>query len=116
MAAKPAGGGEGEIGYAVPGSKFDQLDGTRADLLLGGGRQVGWLGDWLAHPPSLRPASGPRWVRSLYAGLSDDQATPSITTLTQEHSVARQTAAKALRVLETEGLVYRVPGLGYYVR
>jgi len=43
------------------------------------------------------------------------QPTPSITTLTQEHGIARQTAAKALRVLESEGLVYRVPGLGYYV-
>ena len=40
---------------------------------------------------------------------------PSITTLTQEHGIARATAGKALRVLETEGLVYRVPGLGYYV-
>jgi DNA-binding GntR family transcriptional regulator len=40
---------------------------------------------------------------------------PSITTLTQDHGVARQTAAKALRLLESEGLVHRVPGLGYYV-
>jgi len=40
---------------------------------------------------------------------------PSIITLTQEHGIARQTAAKALRLLEAEGLVYRVPGLGYYV-
>ena len=29
--------------------------------------------------------------------------------------MARQTAAKALHMLESEGLVYRVPGLGYYV-
>lgn len=41
--------------------------------------------------------------------------TPSITTLVQEHGIARQTAAKALRLLETEGLVTRIPGLGYYV-
>jgi DNA-binding GntR family transcriptional regulator len=40
---------------------------------------------------------------------------PSITTLVQEHKVDRQTAAKALRLLESEGLVYRVLGLGYYV-
>lgn len=40
---------------------------------------------------------------------------PSITTLSQEHGVARQTAAKALRLLEDEGLLTRVPGLGYYV-
>ncbi len=43
------------------------------------------------------------------------QPVPSITTLTQDHGVARQTAAKALQLLESEGLVYRVPGLGYYV-
>lgn len=41
---------------------------------------------------------------------------PSITTLSQEHEVTRKTAAKSLRLLETEGLLYRVPGLGYYVR
>ena len=40
---------------------------------------------------------------------------PSITMLSQEHGVARQTAAKALRLLEDEGLLTRVPGLGYYV-
>jgi GntR family transcriptional regulator len=43
------------------------------------------------------------------------QPIPSITSLTQEHGVARQTAAKAVQLLESEGLVYRVPGLGYYV-
>ena len=47
--------------------------------------------------------------------LLPGQPTPSVTTLTQEHGVARQTAAKALRVLEAEGLVTRIPGLGYYV-
>jgi DNA-binding GntR family transcriptional regulator len=47
--------------------------------------------------------------------LTAGQPVPSITTLTQDHGVARQTAAKALQVLESEGLVYRVPGLGYYV-
>ena len=52
--------------------------------------------------------------RSQLAG-SAGQPVPSITTLTQDHGVARQTAAKALQLLESEGLVYRVPGLGYYV-
>ena len=47
--------------------------------------------------------------------LSPGQPTPSITTLVQEHGVARQTAAKALHVLVSEGLMSRVPGLGYYV-
>lgn len=47
--------------------------------------------------------------------LQPGQPVPSITTLTQDHGVARQTAAKALRLLESEGLVHRIPGLGYYV-
>ena len=42
-------------------------------------------------------------------------ATPSITTLSQEHGLARQTVAKAFGLLVDEGLVVRVPGLGYYV-
>jgi DNA-binding GntR family transcriptional regulator len=47
--------------------------------------------------------------------LAPGMPMPSITTLSQEYGVARQTAAKALRMLETEGLVRRIPGLGYYV-
>ncbi|HEY6791314.1 MAG TPA: GntR family transcriptional regulator [Trebonia sp.] len=39
----------------------------------------------------------------------------SITYLTQEHDVARQTAAKALSLLRHEGLVERFPGVGYVV-
>jgi GntR family transcriptional regulator len=41
---------------------------------------------------------------------------PSITTLSQDYGVTRKTAAKALKLLEDEGLLARVPGLGYYVR
>jgi DNA-binding GntR family transcriptional regulator len=41
--------------------------------------------------------------------------TPSITTLSQQSGHARQTCAKALRVLVDEGLLIRYPGLGYYV-
>jgi len=47
--------------------------------------------------------------------LAPGQPAPSITTLSQGHGLARQTVAKAFRVLEEEGLVIRVPGLGYYV-
>lgn len=47
--------------------------------------------------------------------LAPGHPAPSITTLSQEHGIARQTAAKALRMLESEGLVIRYPGLGYYV-
>jgi GntR family transcriptional regulator len=40
---------------------------------------------------------------------------PSIAVLRREHAHSRQTVGKAMRVLEDEGLIYRVPGLGYYI-
>ena len=40
---------------------------------------------------------------------------PSIAVLRRDHGHSRQTVGKAMRVLEGEGLIYRVPGLGYYV-
>ena len=47
---------------------------------------------------------------------SPGEPTPSITTLSQQSGHARQTCAKALRLLEDEGLLVRIPGLGYYVK
>lgn len=47
--------------------------------------------------------------------LRPGRPVPSITGLSQEHGHARQTCSKALRILEREGLVVRIPGLGYYV-
>ena len=41
---------------------------------------------------------------------------PSITRLCREHGYARQTCGRAMRLLEGEGLLRRVPGLGYYVK
>jgi GntR family transcriptional regulator len=40
---------------------------------------------------------------------------PSITTLSQQYGHARETCSKALRLLVDEGLLFRVPGHGYYV-
>lgn len=40
---------------------------------------------------------------------------PSVTTLSQQSGHARQTVAKAMRMLVDEGLLIRYPGLGYYV-
>jgi DNA-binding GntR family transcriptional regulator len=40
---------------------------------------------------------------------------PSIATLRSEHGHSRQTVGKAMRILEAEGLIYPVPGLGYFV-
>ena len=40
---------------------------------------------------------------------------PSIAVLRREHGHSRQTVGKAMRILQGEGLIYRVPGLGYHV-
>jgi DNA-binding GntR family transcriptional regulator len=48
--------------------------------------------------------------------LASDTQMPSISVLCEEHQLSRQTASKALRLLEREGLIRRVPGLGYHVR
>jgi GntR family transcriptional regulator len=40
---------------------------------------------------------------------------PSIAALRREQGHSRQTVGKAMRILVEEGLIYRVPGLGYYV-
>ena len=48
----------------------------------------------------------------IFAG---DGRLPSINALCDEYRLSRQTAGKALRILEDEGLIHRVPGLGYHV-
>jgi DNA-binding GntR family transcriptional regulator len=40
---------------------------------------------------------------------------PSIAVLSRDHGTSRATAGKAVRLLEREGLIFRVPGLGYHV-
>ena len=47
--------------------------------------------------------------------LKSGQPAPPITRLSQEHGHARPTCGKALHLLEDEGLLTRIPGLGYYV-
>jgi len=47
--------------------------------------------------------------------LRPDDRAPSITRLSQEYGHARATCGKAPRMLEGEGLVTRVLGLGYFV-
>lgn len=46
---------------------------------------------------------------------SPGRAIPSEARLMQEHGIARETARKAHRVLEAEGLVVVVPGRGVFV-
>jgi GntR family transcriptional regulator, histidine utilization repressor len=40
---------------------------------------------------------------------------PSIAVLSEETGHSRQTAGRAVQVLEREGLLMRTPGLGYFV-
>ena len=47
--------------------------------------------------------------------LAPGRPLPSIAVLRRQHSHSRQTVGKAMRILEREGLIYRVPGLGYYI-
>jgi DNA-binding GntR family transcriptional regulator len=47
--------------------------------------------------------------------LKPGQPAPSITRLSQEYGHARPTCGKALRLLEGEQVLTRIPGLGYYV-
>jgi DNA-binding GntR family transcriptional regulator len=47
--------------------------------------------------------------------LAKDARLPSIQMLCAEHVLSRQSAGRALRILEEEGLIRRVPGLGYHV-
>jgi DNA-binding GntR family transcriptional regulator len=47
--------------------------------------------------------------------IAPGQPAPTIAELSGTHGCARQTAAKALRVLQDEGLLIRYPGFGYYV-
>lgn len=74
--------------------------------------------------PGGSEAADPRAYRRLAATIRQEisegrlgqgQPTPSITRLSSEYGHARQTCAKALRILESESLVTRFPGLGYYV-
>jgi GntR family transcriptional regulator len=48
--------------------------------------------------------------------LKPGRPAPPITRLSQEHGHARATCGKALHMLEDEGLLTRMPGLGYYVK
>jgi len=47
--------------------------------------------------------------------LAPGSPAPSITTLSQQYGHARETCSKAMRLLADDGLLFRVPGLGYHV-
>jgi GntR family transcriptional regulator len=66
-------------------------------------------------PRRYRQMAGEVRGRIASGELAPGQPAPSIPELTARHGCARQTAAKALRLLEDEGLLRRYPGFGYYV-
>ena len=47
--------------------------------------------------------------------LTPGHATPPVTVLSQESGHTRTTCGKAMQLLEREGLLIRIAGLGYYV-
>src|SRR5271154_1085974 len=53
--------------------------------------------------------------RILDGSLRPGQSVPSISVLAAEHGWARQTCSKALKMLEAEGLVLRIRGIGYFL-
>jgi DNA-binding GntR family transcriptional regulator len=56
-----------------------------------------------------------RLRRRILAGeIAPGQAVPSLTTLSREFGHARATCGKAMRLLEQEGLLTFIPGLGYH--
>jgi DNA-binding GntR family transcriptional regulator len=65
-------------------------------------------------PPYLRIAAALR-ERILASELQPGQMLPSTTRIAQEEGVSTITAAKALKVLHSEGLAYSVQGLGTFV-
>jgi len=71
--------------------------------------------------PEADPRKYVKLAAHLRRGIDDGtlrpgDPAPGITTLAAGHGGwARQTCAKALHLLEAEGLLFRVKGLGYYV-
>ena len=68
-----------------------------------------------AVPPSRQIANELR-ERITNGDLPAGARLPSITTLMQEHGVARNTARRALAILEDEGLIEIVHGWGSFVK
>lgn len=73
---------------------------------------------------TLNPSADPRiyvrvlrFIRNEIADgmLQSGMPVPTIEVLTQRFGCARQTASKALRLLEDEGELVRYPGIGYYI-
>ena len=76
-----------------------------------------------AQPAGRRPSDPRKYMRlakivreRISEGLRPPgQAVQSIAALCTEHQIARASARQAMLLLEDDGLIYPVPGLGYHV-
>lgn len=48
--------------------------------------------------------------------LDKNEKLPSVTTLAHNYGVTMTTVSRAVKVLENEGIIYRRPGRGVFVR
>ena len=71
--------------------------------------------DPTSHVAPYRQVAGLLRQRIESGELPPGARLPSIVDLTQEYGIARVTAAKALRLLVSEGLAIMSPGMGTYV-
>jgi DNA-binding GntR family transcriptional regulator len=76
---------------------------------------MNWPVDLGEADPRLYVRLAARLRRQILDGeVARGQRVPSITALSEEFGCARQTCGKAVRLLEQEGLLTFIPGLGYY--
>ena len=76
---------------------------------------MNWPVDLGEADPRLYVRLAARLRRQILDGeVAPAQRVPSITALSRELGCARQTCGKAVRLLEQEGLLTFIPGLGYY--
>jgi DNA-binding GntR family transcriptional regulator len=71
--------------------------------------------DGLRDPRKYRQLAEALRAQITNGEIAPGDPAPTITELATSHGCARQTCAKALRILVDEGLLTRYPGLGYYV-
>jgi len=65
--------------------------------------------------PRLYVQLAARLRRQILGGeVAPGQRVPSITALSREFGCARQTCGKAVQLLEQEGMLTFIPGLGYF--
>jgi DNA-binding GntR family transcriptional regulator len=68
-----------------------------------------------ADPRKYRQLAATLRAQITSGDIAPGDPAPTISQLAATHHCARQTCAKALSILVSEGLLTRYPGLGYYI-